>query len=165
MDSKSLKRLRSKYYVASKRHPVLGTPCWIWTGAKWKRGYGCFNISSKTLPNGKRVFKRMSAHKALYEHVNGPVPEGLELDHLCRNPSCVNPAHLEPVTHAENVKRGEAGLHNPVKTHCPHGHAYDEVGYTIINDPRGSYRRCKRCHADRAVKYRAKKKAAEAELG
>lgn len=160
MDSKQLKRFRRKYYVSSKPHPELGTPCWLWTGQRWSYGYGQFHLWSKTLPGGKRVFKRISAHKALYEHVNGPVPEGLELDHLCRNRRCVNPAHLEPVTHAENVKRGEAGLHNPVKTHCSNGHAYDEVGFYVIkSDPKGEYRRCKRCHADKAKKDRDRKRA------
>lgn len=90
----------------------------------------------------------------MYEHVKGPVPDGLELDHLCRVHNCVNPAHLEAVTHAENVRRGEAGLHNPEKTHCPNGHAYTEENTLVINDPRGAYRRCKKCHADYERKRR-----------
>jgi hypothetical protein len=151
VDSRALKRFRIKYYVDSKPHKGLGTPCWLWTGAKWNRGYGYFYVLCMKRADGSRLTQRMGAHKVMWEHVNGPVPKGLELDHLCREPRCVNPKHLEAVTHAENVKRGEAGLHNPVKTHCSNGHVYDEVGFYIIkSDPRGQYRRCKRCHADKA---------------
>lgn len=71
--------------------------CWNWTAAACKRGYGRFG-----LPDGRLVL----SHVFSYERVNGPVPENLELDHLCRNPRCVNPAHLEAVTHQENMRRG-----------------------------------------------------------
>lgn len=72
------------------------TPCWIWQGHITKRGYG-----AKT-HNGKTTV----AHIFTYETIIGPVPDGLELDHRCRQLDCVNPTHLEPVTHAENVRRG-----------------------------------------------------------
>jgi hypothetical protein len=89
--------------------PELG-PCWLWTSIKTERGYGYFIANTSRAartPNGGQ--KRVPAHRYAYELVVGPVPEGLELDHLCRNHSCVNPAHLEPVTHQENVRRGMAG--------------------------------------------------------
>lgn len=70
--------------------------CWNWTGAKFYRGYGCFRL------NGQSVL----AHRVAYELVHGPTPMGLVIDHLCRNTLCVNPDHLEPVTNAENVRRG-----------------------------------------------------------
>lgn len=63
--------------------------------------------------------KVLLAHRVAYELAVGPIPEGLHIDHLCRNRACVNPKHLEPVTCLENVRRGAA-----VKTHCPHGHEY-----------------------------------------
>ncbi len=72
------------------------TGCWHWTGAKTDKGYGRFYL------NGNK-----HAHRISYELLIGPIPNGLVIDHLCRNPSCVNPAHLEPVTHVENVKRGD----------------------------------------------------------
>lgn len=72
------------------------TGCWIWLRAKGKDGYG-------SIKRGKRSHR---AHRWVYEQEVGPIPEGLELDHLCRNPSCVNPEHLEPVTKAENQWRG-----------------------------------------------------------
>jgi hypothetical protein len=92
--------------------------CWLWEGCKDRLGYGevCYR-------GGNR-----KAHRRSYELLVGPVPDGLELDHLCRNPSCVNPAHLEPVTHAENVRRGISGSVNgarqAAKTHCKRGHPY-----------------------------------------
>lgn len=153
MDSASLVRFERKYHVDDKPHPRFGTPCWLWTGAT-KSGYG-FMWMSRESGGNVREGKQAGAHILMYEHVNGPVPEGLELDHLCRVRHCVNPAHLEAVTHTENVRRGEAGLHNPVKTHCPQGHAYDEVGFYVIkSDPRGDYRRCKQCHADKERRRR-----------
>jgi len=70
--------------------------CWIWQGAKNDRGYGQIRM------HGKAIY----AHRAMYEIHVGPIAKGLELDHLCREPACVNPAHLEPVTHRENIRRG-----------------------------------------------------------
>lgn len=71
------------------------TGCWVWQRST-SRGYGYVTRGGRCVP----------AHRWYYEHLVGPIPEGLELDHLCRNPPCVNPDHLEPVTHAENMRRG-----------------------------------------------------------
>ncbi len=73
------------------------TGCWIWQGAKISTGYGHLRVQ------GKNVL----SHRYMYEKVKGEIPGGLELDHLCRNPLCMNPQHLEPVTHAENCRRGK----------------------------------------------------------
>ena len=73
--------------------------CWIWTGSANQKGYGQLYLKV----NGKhRVIK---AHRFAYESFFGPIPEGLELDHLCRVRQCVNPAHLDPITHVENLNR------------------------------------------------------------
>lgn len=75
------------------------TPCWLWTGVVNSfNGYGYYS-------SGSRGVSLHRAHKAVYEARIGPVPDGLELDHLCRNKTCVNPEHLEPVTHTENIRR------------------------------------------------------------
>jgi hypothetical protein len=79
----------------SAHRPDLG-PCWLWTAAHHR--YGIFQPEK-----GNQL-----AHRIAYEMLVGPVPEGLELDHLCRVTLCVNPAHLEPVTHRENVRRGKS---------------------------------------------------------
>ena len=84
------------------------------------------------------------AHRFAYEQIVGPIPDGLQLDHLCRVRSCVNPAHLEPVTCQVNLLRGTgASARNAIKTHCPQGHAYGDFN-TYIR-PEG-WRRCRECH-------------------
>lgn len=75
-----------------------GTPCWIWQLSTVGAGYGRFQVDGK----------KHLAHRWHYEQVHGQIPDGLELDHLCRQYRCVNPDHLEPVTHIENVRRGWA---------------------------------------------------------
>ena len=89
--------------------PHLGQ-CWIWTGAKTELGRGVIRLSRQR-SNG-------FVHKVAWELLNGPVPDGLELDHLCRVPLCVNPAHLEPVTHQENMRRSPVLGKHP---NCHHG--------------------------------------------
>lgn len=113
--------------------------CWIWT-ASLNDGYGRPQI------NGKHVY----AHKYSYEHVFGPVPEGLQLDHLCRDRACVNPYHLEPVTTQENTKRGDqrkfAGCRQKAKTHCPSGHEYAGENLLVC----GGKRYCRACNREKA---------------
>ncbi len=72
--------------------------CWLWTASTDWYGYGWFWVGAPR-----------RAHRVCYEWLVGPIPAGLELDHLCRVPACVRPEHLEPVTHAENVRRGDLG--------------------------------------------------------
>lgn len=113
--------------------------CWNWAAYKRADGYGEFWL------NGQSRY----AHRVAYELEVGEIPEGLTIDHLCRNTSCVNPSHLEPVTHAENVRRGDAGWRNAIKTHCPHGHPYDEANTYVNPDGR---RDCRACHRDRTLR-------------
>ena len=76
---------------------VLDNGCWEWTGGQFPNGYGAFHITHKGT---------VYAHRWSYEHLVAPIPNGLQSDHLCRNRPCVNPAHIEPVTCAENLRRG-----------------------------------------------------------
>src|SRR5215203_5735061 len=89
--------------------------CWVWTGGK-SAGYGKFHAHKGRYTNNQSV------HTILYRMRNGAIPDGLMLDHLCRNAACCNPAHLEPVTCAENTLRGiSPSAFNSRKTHCPQG--------------------------------------------
>jgi hypothetical protein len=85
------------------------------------------------------------AHRVAYQLLVGPIPDGMVVDHKCRNRSCVNPAHLEPVTQEENVRRsvGHVGARQAEKTHCKRGHAYDEANTYWAPDRR--HRLCREC--------------------
>jgi hypothetical protein len=112
--------------------PDLG-PCWIWLGALDKDGYGLW---WKNKRNAR-------THASTYIEFKGPIPDGLQPDHLCRVRACCNPAHLEAVTCRENLLRGStAAASNAAKTHCPRGHAYDE-GNTYVH---GGHRMCRECN-------------------
>ena len=119
----------------AKVNKATSSGCWEWTAGK-HQDYGVFGISSTHL---------VKAHRFAYEEIVGPIPEGLILDHLCRNRSCVNPAHLEPVTNKENVLRGEGiAAKNAVKTHCKHGHEFTEENTYITYRGDRSCRTCQR---------------------
>jgi hypothetical protein len=107
--------------------------CWVWARGLDQDGYGQFTVNDR----------QRRAHRFAYELLVGPIPDGLQLDHLCRNPSCVNPGHLEPVTPRENNLRGETfGARNAAKTHCKRGHPFDEEN-TYVNKRGG--RCCRAC--------------------
>ena len=111
--------------------PDLG-PCWVWT-ASLSKGYGQFRV-------GKSL---KMAHLWAWADLRGPIPDGLDLDHLCRVRRCVNPGHLEPVTRGENLARGIH--HYRVRTHCKHGHEFTEANTYWW---RGS-RLCRECRRGR----------------
>lgn len=113
----------------------LPTGCIEYTGPLDARGYG------SQITRGPGAL-RVQTHVAAYEMLVGPVPDGLELDHLCRNPRCCNPSHLEPVTHAENMRRAGSAV-----THCIHGHEYTPEN--TARDGRGR-RYCRACNRQRA---------------
>lgn len=111
--------------------------CWLWTAATDTNGYGVFGID--------RVLHL--AHRVSYETLRGPIPDGLVLDHVkergCVNKNCVNPDHLEPVTHRVNILRGDGvAAVNARKTHCLRDHEFTEENTYV--DPRG-YRQCRAC--------------------
>lgn len=103
--------------------------CWEWGGIRQPNGYGVIHHEG----TGSRT------HRVAYEAWVGPIPEGLHIDHLCRNKACFNPEHLEPVTHAENMRRTRRGV-------CTNGHELtDENIYTY-----GNKRHCRPCRRDRS---------------
>ena len=110
---------------------ILVSPhgCWLWQGA---------------LVGGYGAFEHTSTHRWAYLHFVGQIPIGKELDHLCRNRACANPAHLEPVTRKENLRRGIN--RNSIKTHCIHGHPFTPANTRV---PKSGGRQCKTCESYR----------------
>ena len=114
------------------------TGCWIWRGSI-RAGYGLIKFKNQL----------KQAHRFSYEYYNGKIPEGFEIDHLCRNTNCVNPSHLEAVTHKENCRRGISFQGS--KTHCKRNHPYNKIN--IYHTPDGG-RECRICRKISNEKYR-----------
>lgn len=121
--------------------------CWNWSGASNPRtGYGNFNIGDR---------RYVLPHRFAYEALRVDVPEGLQIDHLCRNRLCVNPWHMEPVTPSVNVRRSSnAAALNINRAVCRKGHPFTEEN-TYRS---GAYRKCRACHLQRERTYRANRK-------
>lgn len=117
--------------------------CWLWTGYTQNPGYGRVTVDGVT----------QYAHRYAYTMAVGPIPEGMELDHLCEVKACVNPAHLEPVTHQENIARA-GGNRWGERSECKNGHPF-----TDARDAKGA-RVCRPCANERNRRYKASRKAA-----
>lgn len=126
--------------------------CWVWHKTTNSRGYGL----------SMRYGKQILAHRLAYWVFVGPIPDGLELDHLCRNRLCCNPDHLEAVDHRTNVLRSPIhyGVTQMAKTHCPQGHPYDEKNtYLLYGRNGGQMRQCRTCNRAAVRAYKARKRA------
>ena len=121
---------REEFWALVEVDMVDGEACWPWKGAKDSHGYGSFRWSRKPI-------RQTMAHRIAFILVVGTVPAGMELDHLCRNRSCCNPGHLEPVTKAENLRRRPSVN----KSHCKHGHELTAANTRI----RRGRRECRLC--------------------
>lgn len=133
------------------RYVIQDNGCWQWIGTINRDGYGEIHIA------GVRTHAT-AAHRFAYEILVAPIPAGLSIDHLCRNPGCVNPAHLEPVTLAENTRRQL--LHQSRREHksvCPHGHPLEGNNIYLRHD-RG-HRECRTCKNKRRRDYAARTRA------
>jgi hypothetical protein len=132
------------------QHVEQTETCWIWHGVVGTRGYG--QIAG--MYNGQ--YKLFLAHRYAYLIHVGPIPTHLTLDHLCRNKRCVNPAHLEAVSRWENVRRGDTvtGI-NSRKTHCIHGHPFDDDNTYVTKD---GTRQCRTCAKRLEQEYKARKR-------
>lgn len=120
--------------------PMSG--CWPWIGATYNNGYGRM----------RQLGKELKAHRVIYKEIKGELDDSMALDHLCRNRACVNPDHLQPVSHRLNCVRGNgpSGL-NARKTQCKYGHQLDPVD---LDSPTSKRRICVECNLMRNAKYR-----------
>lgn len=133
---------------------------WLWRAARFRPGgkyggeYGYFYF------RGRMVY----AHRWAYEAFIGPIPDGLTIDHLCRNTLCVNPAHLEAVPHIVNVQRGNGQKHTPIQASkagtCKRGHLWSLDNSYI--DSRGRFR-CRVCQAERMRRFRVQRRTSDSE--
>lgn len=141
-NEKKRKPLLPRVWAKTKVDPETG--CWTYTGSRLPEGYGRIGYRGKP----------WLVHRAVYTEVVGPIPDGFQIDHLCRNTSCCNPAHLEAVTQRENILRGNGiTAQCAAKTHCPHGHE-DTPENTLVMTLRRTNttiqgRVCKTCYPER----------------
>jgi len=112
--------------------------CWVYQGPLDPKGYGVAGMFGR-------------AHRYFYKHLVGPIPGDLTIDHLCKNTSCVNPSHMEPVTRAENTRRAREAA--SARTHCPHGHEFTPGNTYTYPD---GYRECRTCRKRYVQEFRAK---------
>jgi hypothetical protein len=134
-------------------YPEPNTGCHLWAGVLGDTGYGRF-----TQRLGNKTFN-VQAHRFAYEHAKGPIPAGMEIDHLCRVRVCVNPDHLEAVTRKENWRRSNGtSATNARKTHCKRGHPLS--GENLYVTPQG-YRQCRTCINEKSRRWREGRRMAD----
>lgn len=129
-----------------------GEGCMLWMASKYPSGYGAFSL------NGKMRY----AHRIAYELAYGLIPDGLQTDHLCRVRHCVAPLHLEAVTQAENIRRGEVGCHQRARTECLNGHSFTELNTYYRTDGGRGCRICRRKQNRQAKQRRRDARRAQA---
>jgi hypothetical protein len=128
--------------------------CWLWTASQDGGGYGILGVKE-----GKKMPMR-KAHRVSYVLFVGPIPDGLDLDHLCRVRHCVNPDHLEPVTRTVNIRRGLQPGHRDSQTHCKQGHPLS--GDNLVRTK--TQRVCRICRNARALAYYHRQRSSSGDI-
>lgn len=141
-DNDDLRERESDHFTRIRQRVLISEAgCWEWQGSRNTKGYGQMQY------NGRRTF----VHRVVFLARGIPIPDGMHIDHLCRNPCCCNPDHLEIVTPGENTRRGNTGQYRRERmalvTHCPNGHEYTEEN-TYFRKGKG-WRLCKACFRER----------------
>lgn len=126
--------------------PEPNSGCWLWGGVVSKKGYPYFRAVSRQ--------NTVLAHRFSYEMHKGKVPEGMEVDHVCKLRCCVNPDHLEAVTHLENIRRGTNQWRGV--SHCVNGHEFSVGNTSFYKKDQYTGRRCKACARERAREYQSR---------
>jgi len=137
--------VEERFWLRVEGDDALG--CWSWNGEHGPTGYSVFSIAKG---------RAARAHRFSYEALIGPIPEGLSLDHLCRDRGCVNPYHLEPVTHLVNVRRGASC--RATDEVCAHGHPWTEESTAYYHGTRY----CRVCNREHVRAFNAMRRAAAA---
>jgi hypothetical protein len=134
---------RMNFYERLNQYIGRDNECWIWPGAL-RYGYGVASLSVDKKP------KTFYTHRLAYAAMRGEIPAGKQIDHLCRNRACFNPAHLEAVTQQVNIARGQAGINNKEKDHCKQGHELSGMNVSVRTKPNGkTFRVCLACKRNR----------------
>jgi hypothetical protein len=127
------------------RTALLVNGCWEWRGARNQKGYGNIRIES--------YGPAKSAHRVAYAELVGPIPDGMEIDHLCKNRACINPQHLEAVTRTTNIQRVDQR-----KSVCKNGHEMTPANTRIYTTKQGyEARKCSACAREFTRQYRLRK--------
>ena len=128
----------------------MNESCWIPTQKPKSDGY----VAVRTKENNKSVLRGL--HRLVYETFYGEIPKNYQIDHLCKEPSCCNPKHLEAVTQIENLSRSDVWNYHKSKTHCAKGHEYTPENTYYYNDNKS--RQCKTCQKVRDKNYKLKRR-------
>lgn len=144
-----------KIHIAEIDGVAMPGPCWLWRGARTEGAGPKKPLYGRIQQDGRLKY----AHRVIYEALAAPIPPGLQIDHLCKQTECVNPAHLEPVSAVTNVRRSSRAM----QTHCRNGHPLSGVNLYLARHPKGVRRVCRTCRDANMRAFKERRAARQAE--